>query len=665
MSISTPVHPMLRWKPNPISKAKDLRNASASEAFPTLLEALPVQQASQGKNITLLTRTSTGWIIFGYVGSPICKVKLNRLVLGGLPLGGDPLEPQTYIFNGKNSCAHMVYRDGKYHIEETPRPTQEPTEPWSVEAVVPVEEFNDGKSLTWLPRITLRPSIDELPGAMVWVSKKLPDAKIKAGGSQHSWSRIAVTAGIYILPDRMKFSRTFSEEPKVYRSSLSDEERGNLVRAGSGNTIREMNKFLWLNGKSFPILGGFDGQTLGGVFTTGTHGSIITRGPLAEMIVSIDLVLTNGESLRIEPTLGITDPEALAVELPNLRLIQDDQHYHAGLINMGTMGIVQSFVLQVTDAFYMNEIRTPSNISEVKTKIANGKIYNIAGAPGKPVDLEKNPPTISTGQDGGFKGQPLKAYHLEFLINPYSDKVVVTSRHPITTTTAEDSEFQFEPPGRDLIRTIHLGAQFSRPLLPTWFQENFNALLSWAIDEIIKICPCVTPRLIDSSMNTLIDNAYTDRSFNVFNVGEGTNKIPALAASIYIPLASDDFLKALDLIRAAAAKFAKPRNRYETGPASMRFVKGTQALLGCDVDVCSFEFIFTASTKYALELVEAYEAALREGLGPDKVRVHWGQLTGKGTERGKGYKEYPKWREIRDKMDPKGVLLSEWQEKIL
>jgi hypothetical protein len=166
-------------------------------------------------------------------------------------------------------------------------------------------------------------------------------------------------------------------------------------------------------------------------------------------------------------------------------------------------------------------------------------------------------------------------------------------------------------------------------------------------------------------MDTLIDKAYTDRSFNVFNVGDGTNKIPALAASIYIPLASDDFLKALDLIRGAAAKFAKPRNRYETGPASMRFVKGTQAMLGCDVDVCSFEFIFTASTKYALELVEAYEAALRDGLGPDKVKVHWGQLIGKGTERGKGYKDYAKWRELRDQMDPKGILLSEWQEKIL
>jgi hypothetical protein len=30
---------------------------------------------------------------------------------------------------------------------------------------------------------------------------------------------------------------------------------------------------------------------MGGVFNTGTHGSIFTCGPLADMILSIDLVL--------------------------------------------------------------------------------------------------------------------------------------------------------------------------------------------------------------------------------------------------------------------------------------------------------------------------------------------------------------------------------------
>lgn len=656
--------PVLRWKPNALSKVKELNSMTKSTPFTTLNEALGALNRRKGKDVVLLTRTPTGWIIFEYIGSSACKVEFKKLILGGLPLGGDPLIPQTYIFDGKDRFAHIIYGDGGYRMEETPRPTQEPAKPWAVEAVVPVEEINHGKNLTWLPRITLRPTLDELPAALAWVNQNMPTGKIKAGGSKHSWSKVAMSTDIYIEPERMKLSRTIAEEPNVYRSDLG-EERGNFVRAGSGNTIKEMNRYLWEHGKSFPILGGYDGQTIGGVFPTGTHGSVFTRGPMAEMIVSIDLVLADGHSIRIEPTHGITDPKALATERPDLRLIQDDDYYYAALINMGTMGVVHSYILQVTDAFHMNEIRTRITIPELKEKIHGGKIYNLAGAPGKPVELEKIQPKISNGKDGGFKDQPLHAYHLEFLINPYSDKVIVTSRHPITVTTAQDAEFEFNPPGRDLVRTIHRGARFTRPAFQTWFEENFGGLLSWGIDQIVKIAPRATPGLIDSAMDTLIDDAYTDRSFNVFNVGDGTNQLPALSASIYVPVASDDYLTALDLIRTAAARFAKTRNRYETAPASMRFVKGTKAMLGCDVDVCSFECIFTGSTTYALEMVEAYEAALRDGLGAEKVKVHWGQLVGKGVKRGKGYKEYSSWRKVRDELDPKAVFLNEWQEEIL
>ncbi len=75
-------------------------------------------------------------------------------------------------------------------------------------------------------------------------------------------------------------------------------------------------------------------------------------------------------------------------------------------------------------------------------------------------------------------------------------------------------------------------------------------------------------------------------------------------------------------------------------------------MMGCDVR--SVEFIFTSSTKYALELVEAYEPALREGLGPVRVRVPWGQLVGKRTERGKGTRYIRSGGSLGVKMDPKG-----------
>ncbi|KAH0562439.1 hypothetical protein GP486_002878 [Trichoglossum hirsutum] len=657
--------PVLRWKPNSLFSSKDLKSAAASAQSTTLKEALDAVDKRKAKNVVMVTRVPSGWVTYEYVGSSACKVNFKELLLGGLPLGGDPLAPQTYIVDGKARFARIVHDGHRYRLDEVPRPTEEPTGPWVVEAIVPVEEINHGKNLTWLPKITLRPSPDELPAALKWVNQNMPaGTKVKAGGSKHSWSRVAVSDGVYIEPDRMKLSHTIDEEPNVYRNDLG-ERRGNLFRCGSGNTIKEMNRYLWEHGKSFPILGGFDGQTLGGVFPTGTHGSIFTRGPLAEMIVSIDLVLADGQLVRIEPADGVTDSKALATARSDLRLIQDDDHYHSALINMGTMGAVQSYMLEVTDAFHLKEVRTASNITELKEKLQGGKIYKLVGVQGKPADLEKIPPKISDGKDGGFKDQPLDAYHLEFLINPHSDKVVVTSRHPTTVTATVEAEFDFSPPGRDLVRTIHRGASFGRPALPTWFEENFGGLLSWGIDQITKLTPFLTPSLIDSSMDTLIDDAYIDRSFNVFNVGDGTNQLPALAASIYVPVASDAYLTGLDLVRSAAANFVKSRHRYETGPASMRFVKGTAATLGCGVDVCSFEFIFTGSTTYALEMVEAYEAALKEGLGAKEVRVHWGQLVGEGVRRREGYPEYEKWRQVRDELDPKAAFINEWQEKIL
>jgi len=389
-------HPVLKWKP-PLGHEKPLKPVKKSSVFPTLNDAFNFVDLRKGKGVFLVTRMPNGWAIFEYAAFLICKVDFAELRIGGLPLGGDPIHPHTYVIDSRGRIARVVRADKGYRLDKTTRPTEEPTGGW-VAAVVPIREHNDGDFLTWSPRTTFRPTTDELQAMQAWINENMPGTKIKAGGSQHAWSQIANTDHIYVLPDSMKFLRFIADEPDVYRNDLGD-RRGNLVRGGSGVTIREVNRFLWQRGKAFYALPGFDGQTIGGIFNTGTHGSCFTFGPMAETIVSIDMVLSDSSLIRMEPSdNNITDPDAFAVERPDVKLIQDDDYFYSALINMGTMGIVHSYVLEITDAYYLKEVRTATTIAALKETLKGGKIYQLAGVKGKPADLEKQPPNISDGK---------------------------------------------------------------------------------------------------------------------------------------------------------------------------------------------------------------------------------------------------------------------------
>ena len=653
--------PQLVWKPFLLHE-RPLKPMGRSTVLPMSTDAFNFVDLRRGKGVFLITRISRGWAIWKYKTLFLCKVTFAKLRIGSLPLGGDPLNPHTYIVDRRGRTARIVYATGTgYRLETATRPTEEPTGTW-VGAVVPVPESNDGKLLTWLPKTTFQPSPDDLQATQVWINEHMPGTKIKAGGSQHAWSQIANTNHIYVLPDDMKLRRFIDEEKDVYRGDLGD-RRGNLFRGGSGVTIDECNKFLWERGKAFHALGGYDGQTLGGVFNTGTHGSCFSMGPMAEIIVSIDLVLANGTMMRIEPVGGITDPDAFATEYPHTQLKQDNDYYYSALINMGTMGIVHSYVIEVTDKFFLKEVRTASTIPALKAKLKDGKIYSLAGDPRKPADLATANIEISQGNDIGFNKHPLPAFHLEFLFNPHGDQVAITSRQPITQQ--DEEEFGWEPPGRNLVRTILMGAKFTRPVLPTWFQDRYTRFVAWLIDSISHVFPKSIPWLIDRAIGSLIDDDYTERSFNVFNVGEGQNAIPALSGTIFIPLENDMYLEALDVVLAVAKQFAA-RGKYETAPVSMRFVRKTDALLGCPKDFCGFECIFTASTKHAQEMIDAYDQALRQKFDGD-VRPHWGQmLRDPDPEQIRlMYPRYDRWRAIRDELDPSELFLNDWQAKIL
>jgi hypothetical protein len=545
-------------------------------------------------------------------------------------------------------------------------------------AVPPERMVNHGKNVAWQPRYAFRPGrdIEDLSAILKWVSRNLPpDIKVKAGGSTHSWSPVAASSGVYIHPEGMRFIEAPArpgQPGSVLRPNLPPDQAAHLVRIGAGTTIREINRELWGRGLALPVLGGFDGQTLGGVLPTGTHGSVLKHGPLAEMVQSLDLVKPDGTKVRIEPRNGITDPAAFKKQFPGWELRQDDAVFNAALVNMGTMGVVHSYTVRATDKFYLNEVRTQTTGREAQRILRGGNLYNL-------MESDRKPAGASGAAHPTFAGHPKPAHHLELLWNPYSDNLIVTSRHPVDASTqrnlarGEPEHFKSGPP-RDLFRALALDQRLSRNALPEWLTGVLGRAPTWAMERLVEVFPKAVPWLVDQGMNTLPDKAYTNRSYNVYNIGDAANLLPAQSATISVPLRGDRYLRAMDILRETARTFAEKHRMYETGPISMRFVKGSEASLADPEDVCKFEIIFGGDNEQvrnlSKELTGAFYEALRKELGPD-VRLHWGQLvpeqymSGGEARLRESYPKYEEWRRIRNEFDPQRRFVNEWQQRLL
>jgi len=513
---------------------------------------------------------------------------------------------------------------------------------------------NHGRNVTWTPRFAFRPGrdIEQLVDIMKWVQNTLPpDVKVKAAGARHAWSPAAATDGVLIQPEGLAFTEAVEGHPE-------------LLRVGSGTRIRDLNQTLWQRGQSLPVLGGFDGQTLGGVLPTGTHGSVLSRGTLAEELVrSIDLVTPAGEKVRLEPANGITDAAEFARTNPGWKLMKSDDAFNAALINVGTFGVVHSYVLAPVPRFHMKEVRTMTTGAEAERILRCGNINKLA------LTDDTGTPSVK------FPGQPAHAYHLELLWNPHSDKMVVTTRQPLP---AEESEKLKGTPGddarpsRDLFRTLTVPEEFGRPRWAVALFDELHSVVGTYTDVANELFPADAPKQVDRLLEMMPDpGGFIGRSYTVFNIGDGANELPAQSATISVPLKNDEYLDAMNVLRDTAKQYAAEHGQYQTGPISLRFVKASKALLGDPVDVCKFEIIFSGNDKadqqHAKELTAAYAKALTAKFGND-VRFHFGQLAPEGLDNEARLEAtlpgFEKFQEVRKQFDPTGRMLNAWQQQM-
>ena len=103
---------------------------------------------------------------------------------------------------------------------------------------------------------------------------------VRAVGSGHSWSDVALTTGYLVRTDRLT-------RPLEVDGLRRDYDGPPLVRVEAGMRIRELNRLLADRGLALSQMGGYDAQTVAGVLATSTHGSGITLGPICDFDVPL------------------------------------------------------------------------------------------------------------------------------------------------------------------------------------------------------------------------------------------------------------------------------------------------------------------------------------------------------------------------------------------
>jgi FAD-linked oxidoreductase len=156
---------------------------------------------------------------------------------------------------------------------------------------------------------------------------------VKALGSGHSFTDIAVTRGVMIALDQLT-------------GIIAADRTTGLVTVAAGTTLAELNPALWNLGLSLTNLGDIDSQTISGAIATGTHGTGRAFGGLATQLRGLELVTAAGEIVGCGPD-------------------HNAELFAAARISLGALGIITAVTLQCEPAFALQAMEAPADYDDL------------------------------------------------------------------------------------------------------------------------------------------------------------------------------------------------------------------------------------------------------------------------------------------------------------
>ena len=442
---------------------------------------------------------------------------------------------------------------------------------------------------------------------------------LRAVGSGHSFSNVAPVFEGGLLLDPHPMHKVL----KIDKELLKDPDGADtLFAVESGITIKVLNDVLWKNNLALQNTGAYDGQTLAGAISTGTHGTGITLGPIASSVRAVVLVSESGAVYHIEPSQGISDPEKFKNSVTDRALKQDDDWFNTALVAMGSIGVIYSYILEVRKAYWLTEVRDMGTWEIEKKKL-------LFPAPDELPDVLKN------------------NRHYEVDINPYD----VDGKHSCIIQYKNFAE-ENKKSGSRGIADWFAGILASCPLAEHWLVAMLNLL------------PKISPEMINKALGALVHKAYTDKSYTILNIGPVDNA-KAMAIEFSYPV-DENLVDAIDELLDIFKDEAKNHKWYLAGPFTLRFVAAANAYLAPQQGrlTCMVELDMLVGIKSGNDLLLAITRRV-QAKNPT-VRLHWGLDldTVNNESLTRLYPEFPKWHKVYRELNKSGMFNSPLTDRL-
>jgi len=418
---------------------------------------------------------------------------------------------------------------------------------------------------------------------------------LRAMGSSWSLSKVGVTnhrlissknLGLSLAPDGDYVDSKYKGNPQKLRFFEC------------GYTIGEINDELKDEGLSLKASGSNNGQSLPGAVSTNTHGSAYKFGSTPEMVVGIHLITGPNSHVYLErksyPVVTKKFTDALGVKLE-----RNDKWFDAALVSFGSFGIIQGLMIETRDLFLLHLSRKfrPFN-KAVETAITK---LDFSGFKGYFKKIE----------DAAFKRNKFRA--------PFTDK----SLYHFQVTMSPN---QAKPGKRPDKAALYFGfaspyQEDYQPPPPHKKQMGPGASGIELVGNIFSLVPGPLKKFVKEKLNKQIEDLFQYEYTGVFQElfrGEVT-KGKVFASGIGVPLS-----RGLDILDIALRTYEE-FDVVMPALFTMRFVKGTKALLGFTKykTTCVFEIDGINSQDMQDYVSLVWERVAQKNI---PFTMHWGKF---------------------------------------